>query len=135
MSSGPSPRQPKRWPQEGWTAVRKRHRDPSKGNASSASSVDLRAEVTELTEKLRAEIAARESLQDFCYALMDRVCELERREIRRLRGSKGPPRETEISFSSKGPPPKPVGSTVSMHGSSAVSRSGTTETEADAEPV
>ena len=116
MSSGPSPRQPKRWPQEAWAAVRKRHRDPSKGTAGSA---DLRAEVAELMEKLR-------SLQDFTFTLTERVSELERMELRRLKGTKAPPQ-----FSSK-ELPKLVGSTVSMHGSSAESRGSTTEVVANA---
>ena len=119
MSSGPSPRQPKRWPQEAWAAVRKRHRDPSQGTAGSR---DLRAEVAELTEKLR-------SLQDFTFTLTERVSELERMELRRLKGSKAP------QFSSKELPPKLVGSpvsTVSMHGSSAPSRGSTTEVMANA---
>ena len=75
--------------------------------------------MAELTEKLR-------SLQDFTFTLTERVAELERMELRRLKGTKATPQ-----FSSK-ELPKLVGSTVSMHGSSTASRSWTTETEADA---
>ena len=109
----------RRWPQEGWTATRKR-RLPSKGNANSQEAVFAAQGVL-----LRAEL---ESLRDFTYVLTERVCSLERvvqdqaREIAALKGE--PPDQA--------PPQKTLGSTVSMHGSSAPSRASSTEVEAEA---
>ena len=74
MSSGLSPHSGRlrRWPQEGWEAVQKR-RPPSQGSLSVPAEVKM---------KLREEISARESLQDFCFVLAERVGDLER-EVQR----------------------------------------------------
>ena len=71
--------------------------------------------------KLREEISARESLQDFCFVLAERVGDLER-EVQR--------QAETIALLTKGepvraPPRRTWGSSVSMHGSSAPSRGST----------
>ena len=105
----PAPTRLRRWPQEDWAATRKRR--------PSSTTVEV------IAGQLREEIGARESLQDYCYVLTQRVVDLEGKveelaaTIAQIKG------ETTATALPQGD----IGSTVSMHGSSAISRSGTTE--------
>ena len=111
----PPPRR-RQWSQEFWAATRKRHRTPA-GSSAAEEHAAVRA--------LQAEVA---SLRDFTYVLVDRIAALEATMERQM---------TEAAVSQTLPkaglaasPRLARRSTVSMHGSSAFSRSSSSEGEA-----
>ena len=84
-----------------------------------------------MQKQLEAEIAARKSLQDFTEMLAARVMELENMQIRRMVGD-----NMVIDAKLARQKSRSMMNTVSMHGSSAMSRGSTefaTETETESE--
>ena len=99
-----TPPKPRRWPQEVWAHTRKRR--------PSSSALDV------VAEKLREEASARESLHDYCHTLTLRIEALELLV-------QGLAAKVEMNTEELMPPTLgDVGATVSMHGSSAISLSG-----------
>ena len=98
-----TPQRQRRWPQEEWAVIRKRR--------PSSAALEM------VAEKLREEVSARGSLHDYCKILTMRIdaLELEVRDLTR--------KVEQTAEENTRPTLGDVGSTVSMHGSSAISSS------------